>query len=86
MIFLGLDEKKKTGFEYTHKGTTIGGAPYFALDITPRGSVSDVCEKLIEGLKSKGLSFTPGRGMDLVATDGELSRQVLARQFQYTLN
>ena len=70
MIFLGLDEKVKDALKYEHKGTTIGGAPYFALDVTPQGSVKEACEQLLSGLEKKGLSFAPGRGMELVAGDG----------------
>lgn len=70
MIFLGLDERVKGAFSYDHKGTHVTGAPYFALDVTPKGTVAEACEKLIGDLEKKGLSFTPGRGMELVAGDG----------------
>ncbi|KAL1302881.1 hypothetical protein AAFC00_003208 [Neodothiora populina] len=67
MIFLGLDESVKDAFKYEHKGSSINGAPYFALDVTPRDSVKDACEDLLKNLEQKGLSFAPGRAMDLVA-------------------
>lgn len=70
MIFLGLDESVKGGFEWESKGAPVTGAPYFALDVTPNGSVKEECEKLLKGLEDKGLSFAPGRAMDLVAGDG----------------
>lgn len=70
MIFLGLDERVKDAFKYERKGAPVEGAPYFALDVTPKGPVKDECEKLVAELEKKGLSFTPGRGMDLVAADG----------------
>lgn len=72
MIFLGLDESVKNSFTWDHKGTSIGGAPYFALDVTPADSVKDECEKLLRDLENNGLSFAQGRAMDLVAADGML--------------
>ena len=71
MVFLGLDERVKDAFKYEHKGAPVQGAPYFALDVTPRGSVKENCEKLLAEMEKKGLVFTPGRGMELVAGDGK---------------
>ena len=66
MIFLGLDERVQDALMYKdHKG-----APYFALDVTPKGSVTDECNHLISSLESKGFSFVQGRAMDLAASDG----------------
>ncbi|CAG8957162.1 hypothetical protein HYFRA_00009363 [Hymenoscyphus fraxineus] len=57
VLFLGLDEEKKEGFEHgIYKGT-----PYFAVDVTPRGTVEGEARKLVEGMKGKGLSFAEGR-------------------------
>lgn len=67
MIFLGIDESVKDGV--SHKGI-YSGAPYFALDVTPRGSVTEACNKLLSSLESRGLTFAQGRAMDLVAPDG----------------
>lgn len=57
VLFLGLDERKKDGFEHgIYKGT-----PFFAIDITPRGTVAKEATKLIEEVKAKGLTFIEGR-------------------------
>lgn len=69
MIFLGLDEKKNDGFEYTGKNT-YRGAPFFALDVTPRGATASASKSLIEKMQAKGLNFAKGRMMDLAAPDG----------------
>ena len=57
LLFLGLDEHKKTGFEWT----IYHGSPYFALDVTPKGTISSAAEKLIDSIKSRGLQFAEGR-------------------------
>jgi len=73
MIFLGIDEKAKEGLEYQGKNKYTG-APYFAIDVTPRKSVKEECEKLIERLQGEGLGFAKGRVMDVVAADGMYTR------------
>lgn len=57
IIFLGLDEKKE-GFVYKEH---YKGQPWFAVDVTPKESVTDAAEKLIEKLKGEGLDFSKGR-------------------------
>ncbi|CAD6572590.1 MAG: NADH pyrophosphatase [Alectoria sarmentosa] len=57
LLFLGLDEREKSGFEWT----IYRGSPYFALDVTPKGTISSAAEKLIESIKSRGLQFVEGR-------------------------
>ena len=57
LLFLGLDEHQKTGFEWT----MYHGAPYFALDVTPKSTISSAAEQLIESMKSRGLQFVEGR-------------------------
>ncbi|KAF1951638.1 hypothetical protein CC80DRAFT_508817 [Byssothecium circinans] len=57
IVFLGLDEKKE-GMVYKEH---YKGQPWFAVDITPKKSVTEAAEKLIEGLKAKGLNFSKGR-------------------------
>jgi NAD+ diphosphatase len=57
IVFLGLDEKN-SGFVYKEH---YKGAPYFALDVTPRKSIQAEAEKLIESVKEKGFAFTDGR-------------------------
>jgi NAD+ diphosphatase len=67
IIFLGLDERK-AGFEY--KGV-YKGQPWFAVDITPKESVKEAAEKLIENLKAENLNFNAGRmNMSLPAEQG----------------
>ena len=67
IIFLGLDEKKE-GVNY--KGV-YKGQPWFAVDVTPKESVKDAAEKLIEGLKSEQLDFSKGRmNLNLPAEQG----------------
>lgn len=57
LLFLGLDENPKSTFEWTiYKGDT-----FFALDVTPKGTVKEACEKLIETMKSRDLKFIEGR-------------------------
>jgi NAD+ diphosphatase len=67
VLFLGLDERKKDGFEHgIYKGT-----PYFAVDATPQGTVKAQAESVIEAVKAKGLSFVEGRmHMSLNAPEG----------------
>ncbi|KAF2276529.1 uncharacterized protein EI97DRAFT_398384 [Westerdykella ornata] len=57
IIFLGLDERKE-GIVYKEH---YKGQPYFALDVTPKASVTEAAEKLIKDLEGRGLSFSKGR-------------------------
>ncbi|KAH7396211.1 NUDIX hydrolase domain-like protein [Pyrenochaeta sp. MPI-SDFR-AT-0127] len=57
IIFLGLDEKKE-GIVYKEH---YKGQPWFAVDVTPKESVKEEAEKLIERLKGDGLDFSKGR-------------------------
>jgi len=67
IIFLGLDERHQ-GFDY--KGR-YKGQPWFAVDVTPKESVKDAAEKLINGLKSESLDFSKGRmNLNLPAEQG----------------
>lgn len=74
MIFLGLDEKVKEGSLGYQGKNFYQGAPYFAVDVTPKKSVTDACEKLIKDLESRGLQFSKGRVMDIVASDGKCAK------------
>ena len=57
IVFLGLDEIQHDGFQYQlYKGT-----PYFALDVTPRGTIERQATQVIRTMKDKGLSFIEGR-------------------------
>ncbi len=76
LLFLGLDEHKKTGFEYKN---LYHGSPYFALDVTPNGTISSAAEKLIESLQSRGLKFVEGRmHMSLPAEQAAIYAQARA--------
>jgi NAD+ diphosphatase len=67
VLFLGLNEKQLDGFEHgIYKGT-----PYFAVDITPKGTVEKEANVIIETMKAKGLQFLEGRSaMTLNAPEG----------------
>lgn len=67
LVFLGLDEKKE-GFKYKEH---YKGQPYFALDVTPKLSVTEAAEKLIKDVEGRGLTFSKGRvHMSLAAQEG----------------
>lgn len=73
VLFLGLDERNKDGFEHNiYKGT-----PYFAVDVTPKGSIKEQATSVVEALKAKGLSFIEGRmHMSLNAPEGIQSLRI----------
>lgn len=67
LVFLGLDERLKDGLKWN----IYSGAPYFALDVTPKGSIEEEAKGVIEAMQSKGLVFAEGRmHMSLPATEG----------------
>lgn len=67
VLFLGIDEKKPEGFEHG----IYKGKPYFAIDVTPKGSVEKEATGVIEAMKAKGLMFVEGRmHMSLNAPEG----------------
>lgn len=57
LVFLGIDEKVKDGLQWK----VYRGAPYFALDVTPKGSVEEESRGIISEMKNRGLSFLEGR-------------------------
>lgn len=67
VLFLGVDEKQHEGFEFEiYKGT-----PYFAIDITAKGTIEKEANSVIDALKAKGIIFLEGRGaMSLNAPEG----------------
>lgn len=70
VLFLGLDENKKLGF--THG--IYEGTPYFAVDITPQGTVEKEANGVIEEMKKRNMSFLEGRAiMTLGAPEGKSS-------------
>ena len=67
LVFLGLDERIKDGLQWN----VYSGAPYFALDVTPKGSIEEEANNVINAIKSKGLIFAEGRmHMSLLASEG----------------
>lgn len=69
IIFLGLDERKD-GFKYKEH---YKGQPWFAVDVTPKESVKEKAEELLERMTSTGLEFSKGRmNLSLQAEEGAL--------------
>jgi NAD+ diphosphatase len=69
ILFLGVDEKKQTGFEYRN----YKGSPYFAVDATPKGTVTEAAKSVLEAAKAKGLKILPNtRLVSLNAPEGNL--------------
>jgi NAD+ diphosphatase len=56
LIFLGLDENRKEG---GMAWKTYSGTPYFAVDVTPKGSEEQqtAANDVISAMEAKGLSF-----------------------------
>ena len=75
LLFLGLDESQKPGFVWTN----YHGAPYFAIDVTPKGTIIPEAEKLIDTMQSRGLQFVEGRmHMSLPAPQAAIYAQARA--------
>jgi NAD+ diphosphatase len=81
ILFLGIDEKKTTGFEFKeYKGT-----PYFAVDVTPKGALETQAKSVIEAVKAKGVDFLPGaRHLSLNAPEGECKDMKWKAQQRHT--
>lgn len=75
-LFLGVDEKNRLPSNGVENGTfeykEYKGSPYFAVDVTPRGTLTDVANGIIEALKAKGLTFfsSSPRHMGFSAPEG----------------
>ncbi|PMD21705.1 hypothetical protein NA56DRAFT_625699 [Hyaloscypha hepaticicola] len=75
VLFLGLDERKKEGFQHG----IYSGSPYFAVDVTPRGTLQKEAAGVIEAMKAKGLQFIEGRmHMTLNAPEAAIYAQARA--------
>jgi NAD+ diphosphatase len=62
LVFLGLDEHEHvTDESQPLTYASYKGKAFFALDVTPKGSVTESCQELIEAKKSAGLTFLEGR-------------------------
>ncbi|CBY00270.1 similar to peroxisomal NADH pyrophosphatase NUDT12 [Plenodomus lingam JN3] len=69
IIFLGLDERKD-GLVYREH---YKGQPWFAVDVTPKESVKEAAEKVVEKLTSRGFEFSKSmRQMHLVAEEAAI--------------
>ncbi|KAG9239980.1 NUDIX hydrolase domain-like protein [Calycina marina] len=72
VLFLGLDETDKAGFQHS----IYTGTPYFAVDITPRGTVEKEANSVIDAMKEKGHTFLQGRtAMNLNAPEAAIYAQ-----------
>lgn len=77
ILFLGVDEKGQLPSSSTADGTfqykEYQGRPYFAVDVTPSGTLTEAANQAIAALKEKGLSFhdSSPRLMGLVAPEGK---------------
>lgn len=71
VLFLGLDERRRDGFEHG----IYKGQPFFAVDVTPKGTVEKEANAVIEEMKKTGLTFVEGRiHMTLNAPEGRRLR------------
>lgn len=69
VIFLGLDERSE-GLVYKEH---YKGVPWFAVDVTPKGALTEECEKLIKKVTADGKEFSKGRmQLSLPAQEGPL--------------
>lgn len=57
LLFLGIDERNKQGLTFN----IYTGSPFFAVDVTPKGSIQPQAESLLQSLQSRGLRFLEGR-------------------------
>ena len=74
LLFLGIDERNQ-GLEWT----IYKGSPYFALDVTPKGSVATQARSLIQKMEGLGNKFVEGRlHMSLPAPDAAIFAQARA--------
>jgi NAD+ diphosphatase len=58
LVFLGIDQSRD-GVAY--RDGKYKGAPYWALDVTPKGAVREAATRLIEEVESRGLQFAKER-------------------------
>lgn len=69
VLFLGVEEKAKAGFVYQQ----YAGAPYFAIDITPKDGYREDALQLAKVFESNGFQFLRTRSsMELGVEEGRL--------------
>ncbi|OAX81762.1 hypothetical protein ACJ72_03891 [Emergomyces africanus] len=66
LLFLGLDERQ-TENALAYK--TYKGAPFFALDVTPHGTIEQPAKDIIATMEANGLSFHQGRAITTLPAD-----------------
>lgn len=77
LIFLGLDERQQN--VDVLKWTSYSGVPYFALDVTPIGSIEAQATNLRQEFESQGKIFLEGRShMSLPAHEAAMYAQARA--------
>lgn len=75
VLFLGLDERNKQGFSHG----IYSGTPYFAIDVTPKGTYEKEASSIVAATKEKGLHFQEGRViMSLGAPEAAIFAQARA--------
>lgn len=71
VLFLGMEEDDKAAFEYKQ----YRGQPWFAVDVTPKGTYKEAAQAVVDKVESSGLEFMKNpRSMALKATDGKFPR------------
>lgn len=77
LIFLGLDERQQNNDVL--KWTSYRGVPYFALDVTPKGSIEAQATNLRQEFEAQGKIFLEGRShMSLPAHEAAMYSQARA--------
>ncbi|KAF7948108.1 uncharacterized protein EAE97_003519 [Botrytis byssoidea] len=59
VLFLGLDERSKDKDGFKHG--IYSGIPYFAIDVTPKGTYENEANSVVKAMQEKGLVFQEGR-------------------------
>lgn len=76
ILFLGVDDRAQLPSRGSEQGifgfNDYRGSPYFAVDVTPRGTLTEAANSIIAALGAKGLAFRDNspRRMDLPAPEG----------------
>ncbi|OIW33563.1 hypothetical protein CONLIGDRAFT_183536 [Coniochaeta ligniaria NRRL 30616] len=84
ILFLGVDDKNLLPSNGTESGAfkfkEYNGSPYFAVDVTPRGTLTEASNSIIDALKAKGLTFQDHspRRMNLVSPEAAIYGQARA--------
>lgn len=77
LVLLGLDERVNNSLTYRR----YKGAPYFALDVTPIGTVREQAKSVISAVESRGLQFFQGRShMKFSQEEGMAKQNSLAHE------